>query len=64
MKIKRINSGIYDVAFAGRHYELERYPDGSWLLFEAAPEGSHRPREYMNDFATKRAALAALEGSL
>ena len=58
MRVKRINTGIYDVEHAGRRYELERYPDGAWLLFE--DRGIERPREYLNDFSTKRAALDAL----
>ena len=59
LKTTRIAPGIYDVAHADRSYELERYDDGNWLLFEA-PKGEHSPREYMQHFATKGAALAAL----
>lgn len=60
MTSTRISAGIYDVAHNGQHYELERYPDGAWLLFEAQPAGSAKPREYLQDYATKRAALSAL----
>jgi hypothetical protein len=58
MKTKRIAPGIYDVQHAGTKYELERYPDGAWLLFESGAHG----REYMQDFATKAKALASLAG--
>lgn len=59
VKVTRINSGIYDVTVAGRRFELERYPDGSWLTFEP---GRHEaaPREYLQDYGTKRAAVAGL----
>lgn len=57
--VQRINSGIYDVSYKGQQFELERYPDGSWLLFCRA-KNEYTAREYMNDFATKRDALAAL----
>ncbi len=57
-KVTRISSGIYDIVINGVVYELERYPDGSWLTFYR-PEGDHT-REYLNDYATKRAAIADL----
>jgi len=60
MIVLRINAGIYDVHHKGRHFEVERYPDGGWLVFEAAPEGSAKPREYWNDFVSFRAAKAAI----
>lgn len=60
MTVTRINSGIYDVQHNGAKYELERYPDGAWLLFSALSPDATQPREYLNDYATKRAALAAL----
>jgi hypothetical protein len=55
MKTKRINAGIYDIAIAGRAFEIEQYPDGNWLVFEANGEGT---REYHKDFVTLRAAKA------
>jgi hypothetical protein len=58
--VTRINPGIYDIRYNGRRYELEQYPDGNWLLFEAA-KNDHSNREYMQDFTTKRAALASLK---
>lgn len=59
VKVTRINSGIYDVTIDGiARYELERFPDGSWLTFK--PMGIHRPREYMQDYRSKRAAIADL----
>ena len=53
----RINSGIYSLIHAGKAYEVERYPDGSWLTFKVI-EG--KGREYLNDFSTKRAAIASI----
>jgi hypothetical protein len=61
MTVTRIAPGIYDIEHNGARYELEQYADGSWLLFMAHPRGSGSPREYMNDFATKRSALASLQ---
>lgn len=58
--IRRVNAGIYDVSYRGERFELERYPDGAWLLF-AAGRNAYTPREYMNDFATKRDAIQALK---
>jgi hypothetical protein len=51
----RINTGLYSLIHAGKTYEVERYPDGSWLTFVV--NGS---REYLSDFATKRAAIASV----
>lgn len=56
LRVKRVSAGIYDVIAGERQFEIERYPDGSWLLFEGRT-GNPRPREYLNDFATKRAAV-------
>lgn len=53
----RINSGLYSLTHAGKTYEVERYPDGSWLTFVI--NGS---REYLSDFSTKRAAIASIVG--
>lgn len=53
----RINSGLYSLTHGGKTYEVERYPDGSWLTFVI--NGS---REYLNDFSTKRAAIASIAG--
>jgi hypothetical protein len=60
LKVTRINTGVYDVRANDQGFELERFPDGSWLLFETRQGKS---REYLNDFATKRCALAALARS-
>lgn len=57
MTVTRINAGIYDVTHNGIRYELEQYPDGSWLLFQTLKSG----REYMQDFRTKRAALRSIQ---
>jgi hypothetical protein len=57
-KVTRINSGIYDVRTAEGVYEIERFPDGSWLVFYRLPDD--RGREYCNDFWTKRDAIASL----
>jgi hypothetical protein len=51
----RIAPGLYSLIHAGKTYEVERYPDGSWLTFVV--NGS---REYLNDFATKRDAIASI----
>lgn len=60
-KVARINTGLYSVIHAGKVYHVERYPDGAWLVFEVTESdaGGER-REYMNDFATKRAAVSAI----
>lgn len=58
IKVTRISPGIYDVTVNGVGYEIERYPDGSWLTFALA--GEHKCREYLQDYATKRAAIAGL----
>ena len=54
-KTARIAPGIYSLTKAGKTYHVERYPDGSWLTFVI--NGS---REYLSDFATKRAAIASI----
>ncbi len=55
VKVTRIASGIYSVDIGTKSFELERFPDGNWLTFE-----TRDGREYKNDYATKRAAIAAL----
>lgn len=57
-KTTRISSGIYDVQIGDARFELERYPDGSWLTF--TPSTETRCRGYLQDYPTKRAALAGL----
>jgi hypothetical protein len=54
-KTTRIAPGIYSLTNAGKTYEVERYPDGSWLTFVV-----NGGREYLNDFATKRDAIASI----
>ena len=56
-KTTRINPGIYDVIHNGQRYELEQYEDGAWLLFQTLKSG----REYLQDFATKRAAIRSIQ---
>jgi hypothetical protein len=54
-KTSRINTGIYQAKFRSGHtYEVERFPDGSWLLFLT----TSGDREYCSDFWTKRDAFA------
>ena len=53
----RINSGLYSLTHAGKTYEVERYPDGSWLTFVI-----NGGREYLSDFSSKRAAIASIVG--
>lgn len=55
-KVTRINSGIYTVNVGDQHYELERFPDGAWLTFDAR-------REFLQQYATKRDAIAGLEAA-
>lgn len=52
----KLNVGLYAVAYNLKSYELERYPDGSWLLFRIV----RGERKYLNDYATKRGAVDAL----
>lgn len=59
MQVSRIASGVYDVLFNGARFELEKYDDGQWLLFEAAKD-EYSGREYMQHFATKRDAISCL----
>lgn len=59
MKVTRVAAGIYDVVCNGVRYELERYPDGSWLTFGFC-DREYAPREYLQDYATKREALVGL----
>jgi hypothetical protein len=63
MKITRVNRSVYDVAIGNKLFEIERYPDGAWLMFENRPDWieSGRPREYMQDYATLRAAKSAIK---
>ncbi len=61
MLTKKINAGVYTVQIGGRVFDVERYPDGAWLVFEVVQsEAVGGRREYMQDFSTKRAALASL----
>lgn len=50
MLTTKINKGIYQISLNGRVFETERYPDGSWLVFETT-KGN---REYIRDFNTLR----------
>lgn len=61
-KVTKVNAGIYDVEVNGKVYDLERFPDGSWLTFERTRDtgGGGYSREFMQDYSTKRAAVAAL----
>jgi len=56
MIIHRLSPGIYDVTVGTTNYEVEQYPDGNWLVFLTLEHG----RDFINDFATKRAAVAAI----
>lgn len=58
-KVTRINPGIYDVVVGGVRYEVERYPDGQWLTFLPG-KSEHSPRDYLQNYATKRAAIRGL----
>lgn len=58
MTIKRLGPGFYNIQHSGKSYDLDKYPDGAWLLFEVAAEDCGR--EFVNDFATKRDAVACL----
>lgn len=65
LRTTRINVGIYDVydRVSGRTFEIERYPDGAWLLFERCPISDDLVggREYIGDYATLSSAKAAIE---
>jgi hypothetical protein len=52
MMTRRISPGIYEVAIGWRTYEIERYPDGAWLMFEMIQ--GHR--DYIGQFPTLTAA--------
>jgi|688.fasta_scaffold53242_1 hypothetical protein len=55
MKVKRLNTGIYQFNHGGDTYEVERWEDGHWLVFLMV----NGKREYCNDYASKRAAINA-----
>jgi hypothetical protein len=60
MTVKRINTGIYQIEHNGVTYEVEKWHDGSWLLFEMEFNGFGYERAYANDFATLRDAKNAV----
>lgn len=59
IKTKRINTGIYEFSHKGLVYHVERYPDGSWMLFQV-DETKFAERQYMNDYSSKAAALQSV----
>lgn len=59
MNVTKINRGIYQVDTTDQRFEIERYPDGTWILFEMTGPDKLR-REYWQDFITKRAAVNAI----
>lgn len=57
IKVARLADALYSVEAAtptASHYEVERFPCGSWMLFLICGEG----RDFLYDAATKRGALA------
>jgi hypothetical protein len=66
-KTKRIQSGLYEVTINGRVFQIEELGQHSygecasgWMLYEMKGD----VREFWNDFATKRAAVAAIVDSV
>lgn len=59
MIVTRLGPGFYNITANGRSYDVDKYPDGAWLLFEVLSDD--RGREFINDYPTKRAALAAIK---
>ncbi len=56
LNTRRINTGLYSLQVNGNTYQVERRTDGSWVTFRL--EGDRR--QYMQDYATKRAAVEDL----
>lgn len=65
IKSKRIQSGLYEVTFKDRTFQIEELGQHSygdcapgWMLYEIEGENE---RQFWNDFGTKRQAMAAVE---
>jgi hypothetical protein len=56
MTSKRITTGLYEVVAGKRVFEIERFPDGAWMLFEVQKSN----REYQDDYRTKADAIRGL----
>jgi len=54
---KRINKGIYELTTHNGKFEVERFPDGAWMLFRIHALPCAEPREYVDDFDTKAEAI-------
>lgn len=59
MKTKRIAPGLYSIEIARRKFEIELQAN-YWHIYEIKGNG---PREWWNDYLTKREAIKALESS-
>jgi hypothetical protein len=46
---KRITAGLYVVTTSSGEFEIERFPDGAWMLFERMTNGK---REFWADYCT------------
>jgi hypothetical protein len=56
LKTKCLGPGFYDITSGNHKFELERTEDNQWALYEAFIYS----RQYMQHFATKREAIAAI----
>lgn len=64
--VKRLNTGVYELSYKGRTFEIEdikRASDGDclpgWMAYEIITNKAGDPRrQYLNDYATKRDAIA------
>jgi hypothetical protein len=56
MKTKRVNTGHYEVTVGSRSFEVQKFPDGSWMLFEM----NGASRDYIQDYCTKADAVKGL----
>jgi hypothetical protein len=45
--MKRFNQGLYETTIGDKIFQIEKFPDGSWHLFEVLKTGA---REWINDF--------------
>ena len=55
-KTTKINKGIYQLDLSnGESFQIEQYPDGTWLKFAWCEKSGNR--EYAQDYMTKRSAV-------
>ena len=58
MKTKKINTGIYSLEWNGQKFEIERWDNGDWYVFEISSSGR---RDWWQCYRTKAAAIRSFE---